>query len=125
MSSFLRLLAVLTFCVFAAGCASTADSLDSQNDPYEHTNRDVFELNQKLDKNVAKPVAVFYNHAIPRPVRNGIHNALSNLALPVTFVNDVLQGEAKRAAQTLGRFTLNSTVGLAGLVDVATNAGIP
>jgi phospholipid-binding lipoprotein MlaA len=110
--------------LFAAGCASTG-AIDSQNDPYEKTNRQVFELNQKLDDHVARPIAVFYNHAVPRPVRRGIHNVLANLGIPVTFINDVLQGETKRAAQSLGRFTINSTVGLGGIFDPAAHAGIP
>ncbi|MBI3675358.1 MAG: VacJ family lipoprotein [Proteobacteria bacterium] len=120
----IRLFALLCLGLVASGCASTG-GVDSQNDPYETSNRQVFEFNQKLDEHVARPVAVFYSRAVPRPLRSGIHNVLANLALPLTFVNDVLQGEAKRAAQTFGRFTLNSTVGIGGLFDPATRAGIP
>ncbi len=62
---------------------------------------------------------------MPEPARDGIHNALTNLNAPVVFVNDVLQGETDKAADTFGRFVINSTVGLAGLIDVAGKMGIP
>jgi len=109
-----------------AGCASTTnpDSI-AQNDPYEPTNRKIFELNQSLDKNVARPVAVFYNRAVPEPFRLGVHNVLANMDKPVTFANDVLQGNPSRALQTFGRTLTNTTLGLGGLMDVATWMGIP
>jgi phospholipid-binding lipoprotein MlaA len=109
-----------------AGCATTTnpDSL-AQNDPYEPTNRKIFEFNQGLDRHVARPVAVFYNHAVPEPFRLGLHNVLYNLDLPVTFANDVLQGEASRATQTFGRFFINTTLGLGGVIDFATKMGVP
>ena len=56
-----------------------------------------------------------YTETVPDPVRDSVHNALTNLNLPVTFLNDVLQGEPKRAGQTVSRFTVNSTLGVAGL----------
>jgi len=128
MAPLLRSLAALFFALGAAGCATgsgRASATTDPNDPYEVQNRKVFELNQSLDKHVALPVAKFYVHAVPEPAREGIHNFLVNLDVPVTFANDVLQGEVKRAGQTLGRFTVNSTVGIGGLVDVAAKIGIP
>jgi phospholipid-binding lipoprotein MlaA len=109
-----------------AGCAQTTnpDSL-AQNDPYEPTNRKIFEFNQALDKNVARPVAVFYNHAVPEPFRLGAHNVLANMDKPVTFANDVLQGEPSRALQTFARTFTNTTLGIGGVMDVATWMGIP
>jgi len=62
---------------------------------------------------------------VPEPAREGIHNALTNLNSPVVFTNDVLQGEADKATDTFGRFVINSTVGVAGLVDIAAKMGIP
>ncbi len=59
------------------------------------------------------------------PARQGVRNALTNLNSPVVLVNDVLQGEGEKAVNTFGRFMVNSTVGLAGLIDVATEIGIP
>jgi phospholipid-binding lipoprotein MlaA len=121
-----RSLAAALLALGIAGCASTSTTTSSdQNDPYEATNRKIFELNQSFDKHVALPVAVFYNETIPEPARNGVHNLLVNLDLPVTFLNDVFQGEAKLAVDTLGRFVVNSTVGIGGLMDVAAKTGIP
>ena len=120
------LLTILLAGAALGGCTTTTnpDSL-AQNDPYEPTNRDMFAFNQKLDKNFARPVAVFYNHVVPEPARTGIHNVLYNLDLPVTFANDILQGAPLRATQTLGRITVNSTLGIGGLFDVATKMDIP
>jgi phospholipid-binding lipoprotein MlaA len=89
------------------------------NDPYESFNRQVFDFNQKVDKAVIKPAAEAYT-GLPEPARDGIHNFLTNLDLPITFANDVLQGEAERGSETFLRFTINSTFGVAGLFDVAT-----
>jgi phospholipid-binding lipoprotein MlaA len=109
-----------------AGCASTAPpGAVDQNDPYESFNRQVFDLNEKLDRNVALPTAKFYVRAVPEPLRDGVHNGLTNLSEPVTLANDLLQANGLHAVQTLGRVVVNSTIGLAGLIDVATPMGIP
>jgi phospholipid-binding lipoprotein MlaA len=120
-----RIFGALVIALAASGCASTPmpDSVD-QNDPYESFNRQIFSMNMTLDNNVALPVAKFYVRAVPEPARDGVHNFLSNLGEPQTFANDVLQGEVTRAATTLGRFTINTTVGVGGLVDAATKFGI-
>jgi phospholipid-binding lipoprotein MlaA len=126
MSNRSSLFAVAVLCVLTAGCSSTREpEALAQNDPYEPTNRAVFDFNSKLDNNFAKPVAKFYNHAVPGFARDGLHNFLTNLNKPITFGNDVLQGEGSRAGETLGRFVVNSTLGIAGLFDVATKMGIP
>ncbi len=111
--------------VLTAGCSTSGPEALAQNDPYEHTNRAVFKFNKAIDNAFAKPVAKFYNRALPIPVRDSIHNAVINLRKPVVFGNDVLQGEVTRAGQTLARLTLNSTLGVAGLFDVATVFGVP
>lgn len=118
---------VVLLATMAAGCASTSSSSGStgENDPYESFNRKMFALNEALDKNVALPLAKGYRDVVPEPARRGVHNILDNLNAPVTFANDVLQGKAKSAAQTLGRLVVNSTIGIAGFVDVATPMGIP
>lgn len=108
--------------LFLAGCANAPDP----NDPYESYNRQMFDFNQKVDKAVIKPVAQAYVTVVPTPARDGVHNFLVNLDLPVTFANDILQGEIERSSETLARFTLNSTFGIGGLFDVASNTfGIP
>jgi phospholipid-binding lipoprotein MlaA len=122
-----RCIAVAALALALWGCASPAtnSATTGENDPYEAMNRKTFALNQDVDKHFARPIAVFYSRAVPEPARDGIHNFLLNLGMPVTFGNDVLQGEAKRAVDTLGRFVVNSTVGIGGLVDVAQKTGIP
>jgi len=123
MKSVLSSVAVLSLAVALSGCATTDPS--GQNDPYEQTNRQIFDFDQKVDHAVARPVAVAYNTVMPAVARDGIHNILANLDSPVIFANDLLQGETTRGGQTLGRAVVNSTLGLGGLVDVASKIGIP
>jgi phospholipid-binding lipoprotein MlaA len=111
--------------LLASACATDDPEAIAQNDPWEPTNRAIFDFDVKLDHAVARPVAKFYRSAVPEPAREGIHNALTNLNSPVIFTNDVLQGEGEKATDTLGRFVINSTVGVAGLVDIAAKMGIP
>jgi phospholipid-binding lipoprotein MlaA len=108
-----------------SACATKDPEAVAQNDPWEHGNRAVFDFDIQLDHAVATPVAKFYRSAVPELARDGIHNALTNLNAPVVFVNDTLQGDGGKATDTLGRFVVNSTVGVAGLIDVASKVGIP
>lgn len=109
------------------GCAAPPPASDPEalaehranNDPFEPANRSVHTFNERFDRAVARPVAVSYREYIPRPVRRGIRNVLNNLRSPVILANDMLQGQSRRAGDTLGRFVLNSTFGLAGVFDVA------
>lgn len=126
MAPLLRNLAVAFFALTAAGCATAPNGPGAdQNDPYEAQNRKIFELNQSLDRNFMLPVAKGYVAVVPEPARDGIHNFLTNLHVPVIFANDVLQGEVSRAGDTFGRFAVNSTVGVGGLIDIAAKIGIP
>ena len=119
-----RLLAVIVLCVWVAGCSTTPEAVE-QNDPFEPINRDVFALNHSLDDRVALPVATFYHSITPGPIREHLHYFLTNLHLPVTFANDVLQGQFHRGGEAIGRFAANSTLGLVGVFDVATGWGMP
>ena len=119
------LLAALCASLVLSACATADPEAIAQHDPWEPTNRAVFDFDVKLDHAVATPVAKFYRSAVPEPARDGIHNALTNLNSPVVLTNDVLQGEGDKATDTLGRFVINSTVGVAGLIDVAAKIGIP
>jgi len=117
---------LIVLAAVAAGCTASKDpAAIAQNDPYEPTNRAIFDFNSKVDRYAAKPIAKFYNHALPQSARTGVHNFLTNLGKPVTFGNDILQGEGERAGETVARFTVNTTLGVAGLVDVASMIGIP
>src|ERR1700733_533681 len=117
----IRVLPFLVLCASFAVGACTTDSPDAlaQHDPLEPTNRAIFDFDVKLDHTVATPVAKFYRSAVPEPAREGVHNALTNLNSPVILANDILQGDGSKAADTFGRLMINSTIGLAGLFDVA------
>jgi phospholipid-binding lipoprotein MlaA len=119
-------LAMLACLAPAAARAQQADPADGGfNDPFENTNREIFKFNQQVDRMVLVPVAKAYRAALPEPVRDSIHNILRNLDSPVVFANDVLQGRADLASDTLGRFLANSTLGVGGMFDVATAAHVP
>lgn len=88
-------------------------------DPVEKINEVSFQAMQGVDKALVGPIATGYEKGVPKPLRQGLRNALNNLSEPVNFVNYVLQLKPGKALKTLGRFTINSTVGVGGLVDVA------
>ncbi len=102
--------------------AQLAQAEDDQNDPLEGFNRAIFSFNEGFYDVVMRPVAGVYN-AMPSHIRYMINSFLSNLRAPLVFINDVLQGEFERAMTTVGRFAMNSTIGFAGIVDVASSAG--
>src|SRR6266478_10165019 len=94
---------------------------DRANDPAEPTNRAIFAGNQFVDRNALQPVARAYEDHLPSGVRKSLHNFVSNLREPAIAVNDVLQANFSRAWTTTQRFVINSTVGGAGLFDVASD----
>lgn len=94
-------------------------------DPWEKYNRRMHKFNNGVDRVVAKPLAKAYVKAVPRPVRLGVSNFFNNLGQPVSALNALLQGKPKQAAQSLGRFMLNSTLGIGGIFDPADDAKIP
>ena len=85
----------------------------------------MFGVFRGLDKSVLRPAALGYKHIVPKPLRSGIRHFFSNLGEPIVWLNDVLQLRPKRAARTFGRFVINSTIGIGGLVDVAKKAELP
>lgn len=94
-------------------------------DPWEHLNRKFFAVQQGLDRHIFGPLSRGYGGLVPRFVRKGVANFARNLTEPLVMVNDLLQGHPGRAASTLGRFAINSTVGVGGLIDVAAKGRIP
>ncbi|WP_159347539.1 MlaA family lipoprotein [Roseomonas harenae] len=115
------------------GCATRPPADDPEaleefratNDPIEPWNRAMYDVHQAIDTVVLRPVAVGYRAVVPGPVRTGVANALSNLRSPVILINDALQGETQRFGTTLGRFLLNTTLGVGGILDVAEDLGLP
>lgn len=117
------LAAALALCAGLGACSTTPEAVQ-QNDPFEPMNREIFELNHKLDNRVALPIATYYRSATPVEVREHLHYFLTNLHLPVTFVNDMLQGNFDRGGEAIGRFAVNTTLGGIGVFDVATGWGM-
>ena len=130
INSFMRI-SVLMLAVFAmAGCASAPKNdpealaeFKKINDPGEPTNRFIFKINQGLDAIIIKPLTSFYRGIFPDPIRSGVHNFLNNLKTPVILANDVLQAEPERAGDTVMRFLINTTAGIGGLRDQASEWG--
>ena len=109
--------------VVLAGC-STIRSPDPR-DPWEGMNRATFEFNDGFDNVLMRPLAEGYRFVLPSLARTAVTNFFSNLNDPWVAVNQLLQGKVERAIDDLGRFVWNSTFGLLGLIDVASDMGLP
>ena len=125
MKTVFSVIPALAVSLFLSGCSTPSPESLAQNDPWEKTNRDIFDFDVRVDHAIARPIAKGYRAVVPEPVRDGVHNALTNLNSPVVLANDVLQGDGGKAANTAGRLVINSTVGIGGLIDVASKIGIP
>jgi phospholipid-binding lipoprotein MlaA len=110
-----------------SACAASkhAEATGGFYDPFEKTNRKIFAFNQKVDRHVIVPAAKAYNKALPAPARDSIRDFFRNLNGLVIFANDTLQARFKDAGKTFARFTVNSTLGIAGFVDLAGRWGLP
>ena len=108
-----------------AGCSTPSPESLAENDPWEATNRDTFAFNVWVEHHVATPVVEAYRAVVPEPARDGVHNAVTNLHSPIVLANDIIQARPKKAAQTVARLVINSTIGIGGLIDVASKIGIP
>ena len=115
--------ATLSLTAQSAAAATARDEANAP-DPFEKINRVIFYANGALDFLVIRPAASTYKRLTPRPIRNGLHNAFSNMSEPAILLNDALQGHGKKAVKTFGRFAENSTIGVLGLFDVASKSGL-
>ena len=114
------------------GCASNKvdeqveqETNESNGDPFESVNRAFWTLNwDYLDKYLLRPAAVTYTKYTPGPVRKGLLNAAQNLEEPASVLSNLLQGKPEGSIVSLGRFVINSTVGLLGTIDVANRIGL-
>ena len=91
----------------------------TKGDPLEGFNRTMFSIHQFLDRIAFRPIAMLYKTVVPKPLRTGIRHVFSNVGEPLVFANDMLQLKPKRAIKTVGRFLVNSTIGIGGVLDVA------
>ena len=105
-----------------SGCATVATP--NPRDPLESFNRGVYVFNDTLDNVILKPVATGYRTILPQFARTGVRNFFSNLDDLTVIINGLLQFKVQQAASDTGRFLLNSTVGVLGLIDVATHVGL-
>ena len=96
----------------------------ARNDPLEPMNRYFFEVNIGLDELLLKPASAAYNVGLPDRVQDSVRSFLRNLATPLILANDLLQGEGERAEVTLSRFLVNTSIGVLGVFDVATEIGL-
>lgn len=111
-------------CLLAAAGAASAQPVEDPRDPWEGYNRTMHAFNDSIDTMFLKPVAQLYDTVTPAPVDQGISNFFSNLGELRNFLNCMLQGKPGAGGDALARFAINSTVGLAGFIDVATEVGI-
>jgi len=107
----------------AAGCAATPGRT-TFDDPWQGFNRKVYKFNDTVDRSAVKPVAKRYQK-LPQWLRTGVGNFFTNLGQPAVIVNQLLQGKPTAAAQDTGRLLLNTIIGIGGLFDVASRAGLP
>jgi phospholipid-binding lipoprotein MlaA len=122
----------LGLAVATGGCATRPDPTDAEavaefeanNDPIEPLNRAAFFVNDGIDTLILRPAAEAYRIFLPPEVRTAIRNVLANLRTPVILVNDLLQGEVDRAGVTIGRFVVNTTLGIGGILDRARDFGL-
>jgi phospholipid-binding lipoprotein MlaA len=98
---------------------------EDDNDPLEGLNRGIFEFNRVVDGVLIKPAAQIYRGVLPQQAQDSVRSFLRNLRSPVILANDVLQGDMDRAGSTIGRFLVNTTLGIGGLFDVASELGMP
>lgn len=106
-----------------AGCATQTLGPPNPADPWESSNRAVYEFNDAIDRALLKPVAEAYAFVTPQPVRSCINNIFLNLGEVWSFINSSLQGRHEDAINTMGRFLLNSTLGIGGCFDLASLNG--
>jgi len=124
--------ALLLSLSYLAGCTSTGSATQPDcakvdypiYDPAEPVNRGVFAFNKAVDDYALAPVARGYRH-LPDFMQQGVHNFASNFGEPKVFINDLLQGNPQRSVNSLGRFAVNTTVGVLGLFNVSDPLGIP
>lgn len=114
---------VMAILVSVAGCATTSPAEEAY-DPYEGFNRSIFNFNDALDRSVIKPVADAYVEVTPESIRSAVSKLFDNLGYINVILNSFLQGKGLQGLSDTGRFVVNSTLGIGGLFDPATEMGL-
>ena len=120
ISALWRTAALAVFAVSLGGCATTGEK-----DPYEKFNRKMFAFNDAVDTHALKPAATAYKKVLPSFVQTGVSNFFYNLSDVWSSANNLMQGKGERGLSDITRVVINSTFGLAGLIDIASDAGLP
>jgi len=115
-----KILPVMVSALALVGCATNAPN----DDPYESVNRGIFEFNRGVDTYLIRPIAKGYRYITPQILRDHIGNVSDNLQEPLSMVSALLQGDIQQGMVNFWRFTINTTIGLGGINDVATTAGL-
>ena len=123
----------IVFSIAVVGCAKAPEKSSlsnteaikiTNNDPLEPVNRVVFSFNNIFDRLILRPIAVVYKGVIPEFLKNRVTYSLNNLGMPITAVNNILQGELRKVGVSTSRFLINSTVGVLGFFDPASSMGL-
>lgn len=117
-------LAIIALAAGVSGCSSIPVDERAESDPWESMNRSLYSINTTIDKVSTKPLAKGYRAILPGPVRKGISNFFRNIVAPSSAINNFLQGKPGRGVSEIGRFVINSTIGVGGLIDIATPSGL-
>lgn len=117
------LAASVSVAALLSGCATTTGPANPA-DPLESMNRSIYSFNEGVDEAIFKPVATAYQNVTPRVARQGVTNFFDNLGDAWSFVNNVLQGQGQGAYNSMVRFSVNTVLGIGGLFDIASEAGI-
>lgn len=129
-SNVIRIALLIVMTATATACAKRPTDPDAlavfeqTNDPLEPLNRAVWKANLTVDRYTLRPLAIGYRAVTPAPLRMGVRNAFDNITEPWSFINNVLQGDFSRAGRNIGRLVINSTLGIGGLFDAATDIGV-
>ncbi|MGH8592195.1 MAG: MlaA family lipoprotein [Gammaproteobacteria bacterium] len=120
-----RILTMALFVAILPGCATQSTLSEDESDPLEGTNRAIYDFNESLDTYVMRPVAETYVDYTPELVRDGVTNFFNNLGYINVIFNELLQGKLKQSIADIGRFTINSTLGIGGFIDIASAGSVP
>lgn len=118
-------LLILLSVLILSGCASVPPGPRDERDPFESYNRAMHSFNEAFDESLLKPVSTAYKDNVPQVAQTGVSNFFSNIDDFFVFINDLLQFKFSQAASDLSRLVWNTTVGLGGLIDVATHMDLP
>jgi phospholipid-binding lipoprotein MlaA len=121
----MRILLIGFMSIILSGCATySSNSLSDPSDPWQAANKPIFAMNDAIDSVLFKPLAKGYNAVTPKPIQAGVTNFFSNLNEIDNAINNLFQGKPKQFATSIGRLTVNSTIGIAGIFDVASYMGL-